>query len=366
MELMQASRQWAKRPPEERFTNLTEMLEASRAFRNKSLSRRVANRDIRVAPVKDDPAGLAVTLNGMPSTPNNWAFGQLCSLVGAPAGYLKRLPTPMIADCLNYGFQIDRKIEEIGTLTVNEADGMSTMVAATGPDYGRIWNDSVLEKIIDRFGDGQTGKFTVPGEFGKAVTVDKDNTTLYRSDRDMFLFLADEKNRIEIASRRDNKPGGLARGFFLWNSEVGASSIGVSTFLFDYTCSNRIVWGAEQFAEIKIRHTVGAPHRWMEEIAPALEIYAEGSTHSIVEAITAARGKRIGDGDAVTAFLTKRFNSANTAKAIQLAHIAEEGRPIETLWDATTGITAYAKGIQYQDRRIEVEREGGKVMALAM
>jgi hypothetical protein len=36
----------------------------------------------------------------------------------------------------------------------------------------------------------------VPGEFGNRVTVTKDNTTLFASDRDMFVFLADEENVI--------------------------------------------------------------------------------------------------------------------------------------------------------------------------
>jgi hypothetical protein len=42
----------------------------------------------------------------------------------------------------------------------------------------------------------------VPGEFGQRVTVTQDNTTLFASDRDMFVFLADEENRIELPSRR--------------------------------------------------------------------------------------------------------------------------------------------------------------------
>ena len=61
----------------------------------------------------------------------------------------------------------------------------------------------------------------MPGEFGERVTVKKENTTLYASDRDMFVFLADEENRIEIPGRRAGRSGSFARGFFVWNSEVG-------------------------------------------------------------------------------------------------------------------------------------------------
>jgi hypothetical protein len=66
----------------------------------------------------------------------------------------------------------------------------------------------------------------------------------------MFVFLADEKNRIELPNRRDGKTGELARGFFVTNSETGAGALKIKTFLFDYVCANRIVWGAHELEEI--------------------------------------------------------------------------------------------------------------------
>ena len=36
----------------------------------------------------------------------------------------------------------------------------------------------------------------------------------------MFVFLADEENRIELPNRRAGRFGAFARGFFVWNSEV--------------------------------------------------------------------------------------------------------------------------------------------------
>ncbi len=71
------------------------------------------------------------------------------------------------------------------------------------------------------------------GRFGKRVTVDRENTTLYASDRDMFVFLADEDRRIEVAGRS------LARGFFVWNSEVGDKTLGAGFFLFDTSAACR-------------------------------------------------------------------------------------------------------------------------------
>jgi hypothetical protein len=191
--------------------------------------------------------------------------------------------------------------------------------------------------------------------------VTKENTTLFAGDRDMFVFLADEEHRIDVPNRRDGKPGSMARGVFFWNSEVGSATLGVASFLFDYVCCNRIVWGASDVSEIRIRHTASAPDRFIEEIAPALDTYAHSSTASVTKAIADARAHRLDD---VGEFLAKRFGQRVVA-TIAATHELEEGRPIETRWDAVTAITAYARAIDNQDRRVEIEREAGKLLTTA-
>lgn len=363
-ELMQASRQWASRPDDQRFTSLDELV----AFTNhqRSISRGVAipTRKINAAPIEEDESRKALVVigpDGAPTAPTHWAFGQLASRIGAPAGYLRTLPADLAADAINYGL-FKRDVEDIGCL-LRGNEGLPELSAVTGPNYGRVWNNDIARSLRNRFGDGVTGDFTVPGEFGKAVEVDKRNTTLYASDRDMFVFLADEKNKIEVPNRRDGQTGLMSRGFFVWNSEVGSTTFGIATFLFDYVCMNRIVWGAQGYEEIKVRHTSSAPSRWIEEVAPAIESYANKSTESITAAIAAAKDARIGK-DAVEDFLSKRFTKGQ-AKAIQMAHIADEDRPIESLWDVTVGATAYARGIKFQDERVAIERTAGKIMAMA-
>ena len=80
-----------------------------------------------------------------------------------------------------------------------------------------------------------------------------------------------------------------------------------------------------------------------------------------VLAITDAKAKRI---DNVDEFLMARFTKSQS-NAIKAAHMGDEQRPIETLWDAATGITAYARGVQYQDERVDLERKAGKVLDMA-
>lgn len=366
-QLLQASTQWARRPADERFTSLIDMRNAATAKREASRSQTVSSRSFQVMPnPNDERVGLLIahdpkTGAGM-SIATHWSFGQLATLAGAPAGYLRKLPAPMVADAINYGMRFLREPEDVGMLTAANGNNARTLAAVTGPRYGRIWDSDILSNLTSKFGDGLDGDFRVPGEFGIQKEVTKSNTTLFASDRDMFVFLADEKNRVEVANRRDGQTGSLARGFFVWNSEVGAQSMGAAFFLFDYACSNRIVWGAQQFKEIRLRHTSAAPDRWIEQIAPVLEEYAESAAAPIEATIRAAQDRRIGED--LDSFLAGRFTKSQIV-SIKRAHETEEGRPIETLWDAVTGVTAYAKTIAWQDERVAVERTGGLLLDLA-
>lgn len=359
--LTQAHTQWANRPADERFTSLDDMLVYTREQRRLSDTGTIFNKSISVAPVEDNPKGIAVIMNNEETTaPSHWAFNQLCQLVGAPASYMRTLPSDLVSDCLNQSMA-QRKTDQVGWMIKN--DGFSELKAVTGPTYGRIWNSDVVDALIRYFGTGPDAQFTVPGEYGREVTVTKDNTTLFAGDRDMFVFLADEKNRIEFPDRRDGQSGEMARGFFVQNSEVGSSTLKIGTFLFDYVCANRIVWGAEGYKEVSIRHSLNAPHRWVNEIMPALESLQTASTHSIVNAVNQAKSIRL-DEEQVDAVLVKRFTK-NQANAIKLAHSADEGRPMRSPWDIVTGATAYARGLKNQDDRVAVERIAGSILAAA-
>jgi hypothetical protein len=365
--LTQASHQWASRPADQRFLSLLDLQAHMAAAKQNSSGKVVATRNLQFEPMEDHKGLKIVGQNGVPADVTHWSFGQLAGLAKAPAGYLRELPSELVADNLNYGLKFRREIDEVGVLlTRDPGDGSGVqrveMRAATGPNYGRIWNSDIANSLVNRFGDGRTGDFRVPGEFGKQVEITNQNTTIYGSDRDMFVFLADEEHRIDMQGRRNNEPGSLARGFFIWNSEVGSTSFGVAMFLFDYVCMNRIVWGVKQFSEVRLRHTVSAPEKWLDQVEPMLIEYANSSAAPVEETIRNAQQKKL-DSDLDDFLKNRKFNKSQIS-GIKAAHEAEEGRPIETIWDATVGITAYAKSIKWQDERVAVERMGGKVLDL--
>ena len=355
---MQANNQWATRPSDERFLSLTDMAVHFGGLIDKTESMNVFVQSI-IASHKEDQA-LNLVIDNQKFALNNWGFRQICSHADAPAQYLAKLPPHMASTCLNHGLNQCFADQQTKLLIERQDNGTQVVRAATGATYGRIWNHEVVGALINRFGDGVTGDFRVPGEFGEEIVVDKENTTLYAGERDMFVFLADEKNRIELPNRRDGKMGTFARGFFVWNSEVGANTLGVATFLFDYACSNRIVWGAQEFKQIKIRHSSGAPERFLEELQPVLAAFSGASDTNVINVIEAARSHRLNDP---MEWMTGRFNKSLATK-FDAAHIADEGRPIETRWDVVTGMTAHARTIEHQNVRVNMEREAGKLLTV--
>ncbi len=359
MNEMSLHNQWAKRPADERFVSLLDMqakLHAERAVTRAYLS---SSRRMRAVPLPDHKGLMIEGANGAGYAPTHFAFGQLASLVGAPASYLRTLPSELAADALNYGLQVARGPEDVGVLLTKGAQG-PTLRAATGPKYGRIWNTDIVDNLIERFGDGVHGQWRVPGIFGQRVTVNKDNTTLYAGDRDLFIFLCDEDKRVPVRTRADaDSEGMLFRGFMISNSEVGAATLVVRFFAYDGICGNRIIWGAKELGGITIRHTASAPDRYLEEITPALTAYAESSTATMVDMVKIAQKQRV---DALDDFLATRFGP-RVAQRIVDAHETDEHRPMETVWDVVTGVTAYARGIKHQNERVEIETVAGELLA---
>lgn len=93
---------------------------------------------------------------------------------------------------------------------------------------------------------GEDTRWKVPGvldcstgTYNPRVDISKDTATLYASDRDVFLFLVDDLNPIEAGTLPDGNPDLFFRGFYCWNSEVGAKTLGLASFYLRAVCQNR-------------------------------------------------------------------------------------------------------------------------------
>ncbi len=202
------SSEWFSRPDDERFLSLGDLSRSVRGRSERSRTRVVESALIHVEASRNDPERLALILPGAdaPVTPTHWSFGQLASQVGAPAAYLRQLPAPLAAINLQYGLTSHRA-EQIKTLETDS--GRMELRAVTGPDYGRIYDHELVEAVQKIAGNG-TGdtRWKVPGVldwstdvYNPRVDITRDTTTLYASDRDVFLFLVDDLNPIEAGRR---------------------------------------------------------------------------------------------------------------------------------------------------------------------
>jgi hypothetical protein len=357
------SSEWFSRPDDERYLSLSELYAAVRARANRARTRTVESRAIRVEASRDDAERLALIVPGRETlvAPTHWSFGQLCSLVGAPSSYMRDLPAPLAGINLQHGL-LSHRAELMKTLETE--NGRVELRAVTGPDYGRIWDHELVAAVMKIAGDG-TGdtRWKVPGVLDWAtmthnsfVDVTKDTTTLYASDRDVFLFLVDDTHPIEAGRLPTGDPDLYFRGFYCWNSEVGSKTLGIASFYLRAVCMNRNLWGVEGFEEISIRHSKFAAQRFAHETAPALTSFARSSPAPFVAGIKAARERIIArKNEDREAFLRKQgFSKAETAKVIATV-LDEEGRPPESVFDFVQGITALARTKPHQDARLELE-----------
>ncbi|MBT1155866.1 DUF932 domain-containing protein [Aminobacter anthyllidis] len=364
------SSEWFNRPADERYLSLSDLMASVRSRSERSRTRTVETAAIRVEASRDDAERLTLALPGAdkPVAPTHWSFGQLASIVGAPATYLRQLPAPLAGINLQYGLTSHRA-EQVKTLEVE--DGRVELRAVTGPDYGRIYDHELVAAVQKIAGNG-TGdtRWKIPGVldwstgiYNPRVGITSDTTTLYASDRDVFLFLVDDLNPIEAGRLSDGSPDLYFRGFYCWNSEVGAKTLGMASFYLRAVCQNRNLWGVEDFEEITIRHSKNAASRFAHQAAPALTRFANSSPMPFINGIRAAREKIVARTDDDRAdFLRKRgFSKAETAKIVDIV-LAEEGHKPESVFDFVQGITAVARDKPHQDARLDLEAKAKKLL----
>lgn len=239
------SSEWFSRPDDERYLSLSALYAAVRARADRATARTVEARTLRVEASRDDAERLALIVPGReePIAPTHWSFGQMCSLVGAPAGYMRQLPAPLAGINMQHGL-LSHRAELVKTLEAD--DGRIELRAVTGPDYGRIWDHELVAAVMKIAGEG-TGdtRWKVPGlldwstmTHNPFVEVTKDTTTLYASDRDVFLFLVDDAHPIEAGRLPNGDPDLYFRGFYCWNSEVGSKTLGMASFYLRTSIAN--------------------------------------------------------------------------------------------------------------------------------
>lgn len=351
--LYEASKQWATRPQDERFANVAELTEYV-VNRNAQSVEYTATIDVEHRDgmlLLDDGTGNEYALT-------NWTFNQLCRRADAPADYLRKLPTQKVSELLSYGLRKNNTRDNL----IYVCNGTRVVRAITSERYSRV-ADNV---ILDILNVARDRGFVNPPAYEVNGTR---NAGLYASDRDIFGFMVNENARIVDPTNSNN---GLAPGFFIYNSEVGARVFGGACFLYRYICGNHIIWGAENVSRFSKRH-VGRMEEYIYAFAGAM-ISAWGSTDRLnaEQSLATLAHKNIAvNRDKLLATVNKweptlGKKNAELAYNYAEAYRDQDGDPL-TYFGYANGLTRMAHGeFSTVDRRNEVELIAQSILVRGM
>lgn len=392
MNIFKASNQWSTRPADERFESLEDLYAATKKYASESTEVRAEFSDLRV----ENAAGeiSLVGRQGIPAKLTNWAFGQLCQRVGAPASYLRDLPATLAAQNLNHGLaqRVEKTASESLANLMFHKNGGWLLRSILTDDYTRIWNYEVAERLLDlqntwkwapakpttHWGDETIGQCIIchgtgiqPGSEDANPPIctyckgtGRELPSLYASDHDLFAFLVNSDLTIE----EKGSDGAIFKGVIVENSEVGASSLKLTRFLGREICGNHIIWGVSKVVDLRIRHVGNARSKWNGYFA-AVRQYAEESVSEIEAKIATSRVKLIADSKekVLDALFGKRqahgLSKTTLDAGYDAVNLEQDGDP-NTVWGFVQGLTRHSQTIGYADKRTEIDRAAGKILDL--
>ena len=352
-----AHREWATRPPDERYASVHALAEAARARRIRTDARITETVDLQVQAVTAD--ALAISDRSGPSRAlTHWSFEQLAGLASAPPAYLRTLPAPIAADAINYGLQrADREQHQLFA----DRDEPWTVHAITSPRYARVHHDELADRVLDLM--AQHPAWHLPlgykdGVFG----AERVPSGAYLGDRDMFLFLVDGNRSLDDPT--DASQAGLFRGFMLRNSDVGAAALSLDMFLFRAVCANHIIWGFHHVAGFRRRH-IGASihHAWtdsLREVRAALDADLAADRTILLRATSQELGET---REKVIEGVMQRLDLPRK-HALDAYTMAEqhETNP-RSVWGYVQGLTRLSQHTPWQDTRFTLDRAASRLLA---
>ena len=350
-----AHREWASRPPDERYASVHALYEAARARRDRTEERTIETGDFRTQALASDD--LIFETSGRAAALTHWSFGQLATIAGAPPNYLRTLPGSLAAEALNYGLR--HQSREHHQLLVDR-DEPWTVHAITSPRYARVHHAELASRVLDLM--AQHPAWHLPlgykaGEYG----AERVPSGAYLGDRDMFLFLVDGNRDLDDPTDRTH--AGLFRGFILRNSDVGAAALTLDLFLFRMVCGNHIIWGFQHVAGFRRRH-VGASIQdaWtssLHDVRGALDADTAAERTVLLRATT----QELGDTrDAVLDTVVRRLDVSQkqAAEAYTLAE-QHETNP-RSVWGYVQGLTRLSQRTPWQDGRFALDRAASRLL----
>lgn len=371
--LMIASTEYGMRPVDERFPSLDALIDAALYDKQHSAERNYNLKDLHavIEPTFDGTTkGERLRLespNGRAAF-THYSFGQLARTVGAPASYLRQLPPPLAADCLNHGLQ-DAPAGTCANLLVRANGGTPIVRAATSDSYGRVWDAPLYDTIRRYFGDGVKTHVNGGGEWqSPPVWPGNPPGGQYRGDRDSFVLRIDGGSIVNDPrgfGAIGQTGGRLNRGIMIRNSEVGHCSVSLDCVLFDAICGNHILWGAVIDRSYKRRHVgVRAIRDTLQELSKLARDF-NTRTASQDEAIirTLTTHELASSKEAVIDELKKLGYSKQDAQdAYTTCEQKDPSLNPRSFWGIAAGTTRNSQDSGHQDDRLQLDQLAALVL----
>ena len=352
--LTEASRNLFTRPPEEHYPSFEAIQADASAQRD-----RCTEHDAKDTTILFSENGQSVHFGDLTFDLTPYALAQLAAMAKVPMPVLERINGETRAKVLNQCFPRNKRWK------CALADG-DHLRAITSDRYERVFDADVLEEV-NRWLLGSGFIPAVPtintDEHGTNV-MGNTKPALFRSDRDMFAFFYSDKQP------GDDGLGGLRKGVFVWNSEVGHKSFGFSTFWHRETCSNMLVWDASDIRTRRARHTGRVKHVVREFHEDLVRIGSEITTAEYDVFQRAKETPFVPHGTDEHSDVIKRLNKefkvseADAREIVELAYLEENPGDL-SVWGIVNGITSSAKAHRYAEARTRMGVLAGRVLATA-
>lgn len=336
--LKRAHNELFRRSPDEQFESFDSLIQFCRQQKDKSADHWQLPQSL--IPKPHDGRLMLTVGNDGDCLMNDWSFTQLCGLAGVGKETVNRLSPDTAA-------LVFRETLPIGKKPLQLLTSGDSIRSIHGASYTRLWNVHLLNLLQEFATDFQPPQKAASG-----------GTGLYAGEQDMFCFLIDPTGWAEIDGEA------FAPGVFVWNSEVGKRSVGISTFWFQSVCANHIVWDATEVVEFTRKHTANVQdalieiRRTLEQLVSKRDQRRDG----FVRVLKTAMQRTLGD-DAEDAAKRLAENGIPRGLAKQALKIAEQkGR--FSIFSIVDALTRIAGTIVNAGERLEADQKAARLLNL--
>jgi hypothetical protein len=337
--LTQAHEELFRRSPDECFESLEALITHCHQQKEQSTDRWHLPQEI-AANSDDSRLMLQIGSDGAFAM-NDWSFRRLCRLARVSKETVNRVSSHTAGLVFRDTLPSGRKPLQLLT----QGDAVRSIHALT---YTRLWNADLMPVVQEFATDFR------PPQKGSGG-----GTGLYAGEQDLFCFLIDPTGWAEIEGEA------FAPGFFLFNSEVGRRSVGISTFWFEQVCANHIVWDAVEIEHVSRKHTTNV-HEALATIRRTLEKLVEKRDQrrdGFVQVIRNAMATKLGSDaeEAQKALAAHGVGRVLANKAIEIAR--RQGA--FTIWSVVDALTRLAAEHHNAGDRVEADQQAASILDMA-